>query len=192
MKNIKRKLKIEKFFKEQLWQFTIVIAFVCFCAWIFNKPFEAFMFCVGHIVIRKHFDKQYHCGTTAICIFTTLTIAFLGIASSLPIAISLLSTIPITCFICWVGYLVQYKIDLLKYNRELKKQLEDIDLYKMSEEELRNYAKLKHISEPLIDTLVLRVIHNYKWVEIEQERNFTKDGIRYHREQLNKKLNIKL
>ena len=62
----------------------------------------------------------------------------------------------------------------------------------MTEEELRNYAKSKHISENMIDTLVLRVIYNYKWVEIQQERNFTKDGIRYHKEQLNKKLNIKL
>ena len=150
------------------------------------------MFCIAHVVIRRYFDKQYHCGTTTVCLITTLGVAFLGISRSLPLAISLLSTIPMAFVICWIGYLVQYKVDLLKYNRELKKQLEDIDLYKMTKEELRNYAKCKNISEPLIDTLVLRVIHNYKWVEIEQARNFTKDGIRYHREQLNKKLNIKL
>lgn len=192
MKNIRIKLKIEKFFREQLWQHIIVVAFVCFCAWLFNKPFEAIMFCVAHIVIRRYFDKQYHCGTTTVCLITTLGVAFLGVSRSLPLAISLLSTIPMAFVICWIGYLVQYKVDLLKYNHELKKKLEDIDLYKMTEEELRNYAKCKNISEPLIDTLVLRVIHNYKWVEIEQARNFTKDGIRYHREQLNKKLNIKL
>lgn len=150
------------------------------------------MFCISHIVIRKYFDKQYHCGTTALCLFTTLSIIFLGIAQALPIAISLLSTIPVSFFVCWVGYLAQYKIDLLKHNKELKRELDNLNLYKMTESELRNFAKSKNISEPLIDTLVLRVIHNYKWVEIEQERNFTKDGIRYHREQLNKKLNTKL
>ena len=193
MKNkISTKLKLEKFFKEQLWQHCLVIAFVLFCAWLFDKYAEAVMFCISHIVIRKYFDKQYHCGTTALCLFTTLSIIFLGIAQALPIAISLLSTIPVSFFVCWVGYLAQYKIDLLKHNKELKRELDNLNLYKMTESELRNFAKSKNISEPLIDTLVLRVIHNYKWVEIEQERNFTKDGIRYHREQLNKKLNTKL
>lgn len=188
----KLKLKLEKFIIHELWQYIIVIAFVLFCAWLFDKYAEAIMFCISHIVIRRYFDKQYHCGTTAVCLFTTFSIIFLGIAQALPVALSLLSTIPVSFLVCWIGYLAQYKIDLLKHNKELKRELENISLYRMTEDELRNFAKSKNISEPLIDTLVLRVIHNYKWVDIEKERNFTKDGIRYHREQLNKKLNIKL
>ena len=66
------------------------------------------------------------------------------------------------------------------------------DIYNLNEEQLRNYAKGKGLSETIIDTLVLRVIHNYRWVDIQKELNYSKDGIRYHKEQISKKLNIRL
>ncbi len=126
MKNSKKKskaeilLSIEKLFKEQLWQHLLVVAFVLLCAWIFDKYFEAIMFCVAHYFIRKTFDKQYHCGTTAICLTMTLTIAFFGIASILPVAVSLLCTVPMCCFISWVGYIAQDRLDVLALNKKLK------------------------------------------------------------------------
>ena len=126
MKNLKLKsktellLKIEKFFVEQLWQLLLVVAFVFICAWLFDKYAEAVMFCVAHVVIRQHFEKQYHCCTTGLCLITTLTIAFFGIASILPVAISLLSTVPICWFISWVGYLSQDRMDALALNKKLK------------------------------------------------------------------------
>lgn len=113
-------LKIEKFFVEQLWQLLLVVAFVFICAWLFDKYAEAVMFCVAHVVIRQHFEKQYHCRTTGLCLITTLTIAFFGIASILPVAISLLSTVPICWFISWVGYLAQDRMDALALNKKLK------------------------------------------------------------------------
>lgn len=126
MKNLKLKsktellLKIEKFFVEQLWQLLLVVAFVFICAWLFDKYAEAVMFCVAHVVISQHFEKQYHCRTTGLCLITTLTIAFFGIASILPVAISLLSTVPICWFISWVGYLSQDRMDALALNKKLK------------------------------------------------------------------------
>ena len=126
MKNLKLKsktellLKIEKFFVEQLWQLLLVGAFVFICAWLVDKYAEAVMFCVAHVVIRQHFEKQYHCRTTGLCLITTLTIAFFGIASILPVAISLLSTVPICWFISWVGYLAQDRMDALALNKKLK------------------------------------------------------------------------
>ena len=126
MKNLKLKsktellLKIEKFFVEQLWQLLLVVAFVFICAWLFDKYAEAVMFCAAHVVIRQHFEKQYHCRTTGLCLITTLTIAFFGIASILPVAISLLSTVPICWFISWVGYLAQDRMDALALNKKLK------------------------------------------------------------------------
>ena len=81
-KKLSRKLRVEKFFKEQLWQFLIVTAFISLYAWLFDKWIVSIMFCISHIVIRLHFEKQYHCGTTFICLFTTLTIAFFGISTN--------------------------------------------------------------------------------------------------------------
>lgn len=82
------------------------------------------MFCLAHIIIRKKFDKQYHCETTALCLITTLTIAFFGIASILPVTISILSTIPICFFISWVGFVAQDRLDLIFINNKLKQRPE--------------------------------------------------------------------
>lgn len=117
---MKTRLKIERFFTEQLWQHCIVVAFVFSCAWLFNKYAEAVMFCLSHFFIRKPFEKQYHCGTTAICLMTTLTIAFFGIATVLPVAASLLSTVPICFGISWVGYIAQDRLDLYVVNKKLR------------------------------------------------------------------------
>ena len=194
------KLKIEKFFKEQLWQHIIVVAFVCFCAWLFNKPFEAIMFCIAHLVIRPRFDKQFHCGTTTLCLITTLGIGYLGISRSLPVSISLLSAIPVAFVVCWVGYLAQYKIDLLKYSHSLEAQIDDItakikefqqiDLYKMSEDDLRAYGASKMLSEVQQDILVMRVLEHLKISEICKYCNYGRSTIKYHIAEIKKKLNI--
>lgn len=110
--SLETQLKIEKFFVEQLWQLCLVTAFIFGCAWIFDKYAEAIMFCISHFVIRMIFDKQYHCGTTALCLTLTLTIAFFGIMYTLPVCLSLLSAIPICWLISWIGYVAQDRIDI--------------------------------------------------------------------------------
>lgn len=147
MKNSKKKSKterllaLEKLFTEQLWQLLIVVAFVSFCAWIFDKWVEAIMFCISHTIIRRHFEKQYHCSTTGLCLITTLTIAFFGISSILPITLSLLSTIPVCCFISWIGYIAQDRLDALSLNQKLK------ELYCNEKENLMAKCRKASLSE---------------------------------------------
>ncbi len=194
------KLKCEKFIREQLWQFTLVIAFVFICAWLFDKYEEAVMFCVAHIVIRACFDKQYHCGKTATCMFITLSIIFFGISTTLPTTISLLSTIPICFLISWVGYVAQSQIDAKHDNQILLNELdtalakvkeyERIDLYKMSVDELRQYGASRGLSELQQDILVARVIDHLKISEICRYRNYGRTTIKYHIAQIKRKLDI--
>lgn len=138
MLNLKTKLRIEKFFKDELWQHLIVVAFIFTFSWILNKPFEAIMFCVSHLVLRPIFEKQYHCGTTYYCLFTTLTIATLGIYNSLPLSVSLLSSMPVATFICWFGYIFQDRIDL---KCKLSPNLRSISI-----EEFENFCKLRNLT----------------------------------------------
>lgn len=158
------------------------------------------MFCVAHIVIRKYFDKQYHCGTTATCMFTTLSIAFFGIMYTFPLALSLLSTIPMCFFISWVGYVVQDRVDQIADKKYLQievdsliakiKEYENIDLYKMTETELRQYGASKMLSEVQQDILVMRVIEHLKISEICKYRNYGRTTIKYHIAEIKRKLNI--
>ena len=183
-KKILNKAKLKFFFKHQLWQHLLVVAFVSFCAWIFYKPCEAVMFCIAHIVVRKHFDKQYHCGTTALCTITTLTIAFFGIATILPVTISLLSTIPISCFISWVGYIAQDRIDIIKKRK-------DEEIFMMDEDKLRELGRAKGLTEIQQDILVHRLIDRLKISQICEYRKYGRSTIKYHISEIKRKMNLK-
>ena len=132
--------------------------------------------------------------------FTTLSIAFFGIMSTFPLGLSLLSTIPICFVISWVGYIVQDRTDQIAENKHLQceidllvdkiKEYENIDLYKMSETELRQYGASKLLSEIQQDILVMRVIEHLKISEICKYRNYGRTTIKYHIAEIKKKLNI--
>lgn len=184
---IKNKLKIEKFFKEQLWQLLIVVAFVCFCAWFFNKPFEAIMFCLAHIVIRQKFDKQYHCGTTCLCLFTTLTILWFGISYLLPMTLSLLSAIPMCFVISMAGYLAQDRIDCKKKLKEY----ENPNIWTMTDEELIHYCYLKGIRKPQYVQFVVMAVNQLSFREISKKLYVAECTLWDWSEFCRKKLNIK-
>jgi hypothetical protein len=169
---------------------------------IFCKYLEAIIFFLCHWFIREQFDKQYHHIVPAICRTITGCIMFFGVSFLLPLELSLISAIPICYFISWVGFVkkcsddFEIKCDELEVKIEQLiidlKRYKDIDLYKMDEDELRKYAQSKGLSETICDTLVLRVVKNYRWVDIMTERNYSKTAIRYHKEQIIEKLNIEV
>jgi hypothetical protein len=136
--NTSNKLKLEKFFKDELWQLLIVVAFIFMISWLFDKPYEGIMFSIAHVVLRPIYKKQYHCEFTYYCLFTTFSIVTFGIYNCLPTTISLLSSLPIASLICWVGYVVQDRIDLIN---KLKPNLKTITL-----EEFENICKLNNLT----------------------------------------------
>lgn len=190
--SIKLRIRLKLILIDVLFEF-VVNSIILLVAYFTNRIIETILFYISWRVFRFAVPKIFHvkvkspimsvvgCG---ICSCATFIIST---QLMLPIGISIFSSVVVGAIVNFILYKVQDYIDLK--NCEMK---EAINIYSMTEEDLRNYAKSKHISEQIIDTLILRVIHNYKWVEIQQQRNFTKDGIRYHKEQLNKKLNVKL
>ena len=172
--SIETQLKIEKFFKEQLWQILIVFAFIFTCAWIFDKYIEAILFCISHLVIRAIFEKQYHCGTTAMCLFLTLTIALFGIMYTFPLALSLLSAIPMCWFISWIGYIAQDRIDCNKIIKDLKHKT----IWQMSEDELVDYCYANGIKGDMIEFVVMKVVHEMKYEEIGKKLGYSVDTLK--------------
>lgn len=160
--NIKLKLKLEKFFKEELWQLLLVIAFLFLCGWLFDKILVAVMFATSHTVIRPKFEKQYHAKKTYICMFMTLTISFFGIASCLPLNVSLLSCVPVCYFISWVGYIAQDRMDCYK----TIKKLQGKTIWQMSENELVDYCYAKGVRGDMLEFVVMILIHQMKYEEI--------------------------
>lgn len=190
------KLKIEKFFTEQLWQLLIVIAFLFISAFIFNKYVESILFCISHTFIRNAFKKQYHCGTTALCLSFTLGIGWIGITTSLPLEVSSLSSVPICFIIAFLGFIAQDRIDIIILTKGLETEIANlkennkIELYKMTEEQLRQFGASKGLSETQQDILVYKVIEHLKISEICEYRNYGRTTIKYHISEIKRKLNI--
>lgn len=172
--SIALKFKIEKFLTETLWQILIVFAFVFLCAWLFDKYYEAVMFCISHTVIRLLFDKQYHCGTTALCMVTTMTVAFFGLMYTFPIKISLLSSIPVCWFISWVGYIAQDRLDCHIIINKLK----DKNIWQMQENELVDYCYAKGIKGDMLEFVVMIVIYQMKYEDIAVKLNYSVDTLK--------------
>lgn len=196
---IRTKLLLKRFFKEQLWQLLIVVAFLLISAFIFEKYIESVMFCIAHTVIRNKFNKQYHSNSVAICLCLTLGIAWVSIANTLPIGISIISTIPICFLVAYIGFIAQDRVDILIENRKLKKELDEVvqqvreqqnvDLYSMSEGDLRQFGATHGLSVIQQDILVHRIIDHLKINDICKYRNYSRTTIRYHMSEIRNKLN---
>lgn len=191
MKNLRnqiiRRLKFEKFLKEQLWEYLLVLSFVCFCAWLFDKWIIAIMFCISHLIIRMCFEKQYHCGKTYLCLIITLTVAFFGIAYCLPLSVSLLFTIPVCFFISWIGYLAQDRIDCISTIKKLSSKT----IWEMNENELAEYCYAKGIRGDMLEFVIMIIIYQMKYEEIGKKLRYSVDTLKDWAPKCKLKLGIK-
>lgn len=153
-KKISTRLKIEKFFVEQIWVYLIVIGSLLLCAWIFDRWIQSIMLAIAHTLIRQAFDKQFHFNKTAYCLILTLAIIWFSIPITLPLCYSLLSSIPIAFLICFVGFVVQDRVDLLHNVKALEKHILELirtinhkDIYSMNEDELYDHCRRCGLSE---------------------------------------------
>lgn len=158
------------------------------------------MFCIAHVCIRRVFDKQFHFNKTAYCLSLTLAIIWFAIPITLPIAVSLLSSIPIAFLICLAGFIAQDRIDAVKQCNKLETTLnslvselqkyKQLDIYNMTENDLRQYGASQGLSEQQIDILCMRIYDHLKISEICKYGHYHRNTIGYHLEQIKNKLNI--
>ena len=173
---------------------------MCLCAWIFDRWLQSLMFIIAHFCIRNAFDKQFHFNNTASCVSLTLAIVWFSIPITLPLASSLLSSIAIAFLICFFGFIAQDRLETIIKTRELEREItsliseiqiyKKVDIYKMTEEELRQYGAKNQLSDTQQDILCMRVLEHLKISEICRYRHFGRTTIKYHLEQIKKKLGI--
>ena len=170
----------------------IVNSIILTIAYFSNKIVETLFFYVAWRVFRFAVPKIFHFkGKTPLmsilgCMFCSSFVFAVAIQLMLPISISIFSSVLVGILMNFTLYKIQDYLDLKK-----KVAKETINIYEMTEDKLRNYAKSKLLSEMMIDTLVLKVIHNYRWCEIMEERHYSRTAIKYHKKCIENKLNIK-
>lgn len=192
-KKIILKNSIKSFIKEQLWQHIIMISFVLFCGWIFDKLIIAPFFYISHYVIRSKFESQYHCKhnkrsvALLTCLWLSCTISFFAISIILPLSISLLSCIPICYFIGWVGYIAQDRIDC----KSIIKNLQNKTIWEMNENELADYCYAKGIRGDMLEFVIMILIYQMKYEEIGAKLGYAVDTLKDWSPKCKEKLNIK-
>ncbi len=169
----KLKLVILDFIVGELWIYAIIIGAISLVSWLFNRWVQGLMLCIAHIAIRRVFDKQYHCNTTAGCLSLTLGIIWFSIPITLPIVTSLLSSIPIAFLICFFGFVAQDRVDLIvavkklqNHVNELMQKLSHKDIYAMTEQELYEHCRNCGLSEEDCQIAKLVVIDRLKGQEL--------------------------
>lgn len=155
-------------------------------AWFIDRVIPAGGLLVAYTGLRWCFPTTWHAKTTLSCICYSIIIFCVFTTLCLPIGMSLLWSVVVAMILTYLLYKYQKLCDMAVARATNKDEL-----YAMSEEELRTFARSKGLSEMIVDTLVLKVIHNYKWIEIQEERNYTKEGIRYHKNRIFKVLGVK-
>lgn len=192
--NTSTKLKIEKFFTEQLWQLLIVIAFLFMSAFIFDKYIESILFCISHHLIRCAFKKQFHSGKTAVCLTFTIGIAWIGISNTLPLELSIVSSIPICFIISFLGFIAQDRLDLYIVNKELKQKLEnkgEFNTDTCTKDELIARCKELGFSQETTNLAIEFFINKTKQSKLADNLCINEKSIQQNKRRLKKKLNKK-
>lgn len=171
----------------------VVNSIVLFVGYMADKLILTLLFYLPFHLLRYAVPKVYHARKNkplvnlVKCIFYSGLCYFISIKLMLPIGVSIFSSVLAGIGINLTLYAIQDYSDL---KTEQSKQA--INIYSMTEDELRAYAKSRGLSEMIIDTLVLRVVHNYRWVDIQNERNYSREGIKYHKKRICELLNVKI
>ena len=148
------RLRLRNFLKHELYVYFLVFASIIICAWIFDRYIEGIMLCIAHTCVRNSFDKQFHFNKTAYCVLLTLAIVWFAVPFTLPVSISLLSAIPISFLISFVGFVVQDRIDAVKRanmlavrNNYLASKLQSKPIEIMDKREFYEFCKVRGLTE---------------------------------------------
>ena len=183
------KIKLKDFIFKQLWVYAIVFVSIFLCAWIFNRWIEATIFCIAHTCIRNAFEKQFHFNKIAYCLTLTCAIIWFAIPTTFPLAVSILSSIPIAFLICFFGYLVQDRFDLMMY----KKKHESFNLKTCTKEELLlacNLLGYNKDKQELAIMFFIDKLSNYQiWNKLcKEQKNIDLDTVKQYKYRMKREL----
>ena len=146
------------------------------------------MFCIAHITIRRAFDKQFHFNRTAYCLILTLGVIWFSIPITPSLTVSLLGSIPVAFGICFLGFLAQDRVDLLKevkrldeYSTQLVMSIAHKDIYAMDEDELYEHCRSCGLDEEDCKIAYFVVIERLKGKELYQALPYSQATIKRKR-----------
>ena len=191
--------------KLELWLRTIIgylVILVALFTWAFlqDKIINTLLILMAYLSTRWVFPTTYHANTNIGCITFTIACFCIAITVSLPMNLSIIASVLVGAVISLILFVMQLLIDLLTEKQRLQKELdkalieiqeyERVDFFQMTEEQLRQYGASKGLSEIQQDILIHRIIDHYTIAEIVKYRNYGRSTIKYHINEIKRKLDI--
>lgn len=189
--SVKLKVKLKEIFLDIIPFNLIIILNTFLISWICNKPIEAILFLAAHFALRYKFDKAFHCKTDNICLATTCSIIDISVILIIPLEYSLLFSCVSALGICWLGYIIQDRIELKYEQSEYKKNKDAEVYYGMDEILLRAKCKIHLLTKLATDRLVKRYCYNMTIDEIAFDEKVEFETIKQSLRRSRKKLKIK-
>lgn len=127
----------------------------------------AFLFS-AFITLRYCFPKTFHSKSVYRCVFYSIMVFWIGIPHTLPIAISLFSSVIVGFIITFILYKIADYVDC----KERLNELENKTIWQMEENELADYCYLKGIKGDMLEFVIMKVIYQMKYEEIGKKLNY--------------------
>lgn len=163
--NAKTRVKLKKFFKYTLPFNLGIIANIFIVGWLCDKLIEGILFTACHFALRYKFNNVYH-NYDGYCEIISHIIVSVSIIMTFRLDQSLLFACVSALAICWIGYIVQDRIELKYENSEFKKIKDTIVYYNMEEDLLRKKCKQALLTNQATERIVMRYCHNKSIDEI--------------------------
>lgn len=171
----------------------LVFLGIGFCAFVNQKYIECAILLIAFVSLRYAYPTTYHSKSFWLCLLWSIMIFVLFLPNVLPLYLSILFGILVGCIVDFILYKIQEAVDNNDKIENLVaklKEYQNIDLYNMQENDLRQYGASKQLSEVQQDILCMRVLQHLKISEICQYYHYGRSTIKYHIAEIKKKLDI--
>lgn len=186
----KNKVKLKKFFKYTLPFNLGIIANIFIVGWLCDKLIESILFTACHFALRYKFDNVYH-NNDGYCKLITHTIVTVSIVMTFRLDQSLLFSCLSALGICWLGYIIQDRIELKYENSQFKKIKDTPVIYGMDEGILRKKCKQALLTKLATERVILRYCYNMSIDEIAIKECVEYETIKQSLRRSRRKLKIK-
>lgn len=132
-------------------------------AGVLNQKYieTAFLF-IAFIMLRYCFPKTFHSKSVYRCVFYSIMVFWIGIPHTLPITISIFSSIIIGLLITFI----LYKIEDYVMCKETIFKLTSKTIWQMDENELADYCYAKGIRGDMLEFVIMKVVYQMQLEEI--------------------------
>ena len=163
--------------------YSIIYLGIAVCGLLNGKPVETAFLFVGFIALRYCFPKTFHSKSVYRCVFYSILIFAVAIPNTLPLCVSLFSSV-------LIGFLITYALYLIEDYVEFKTKKE-LDIKDLTVNELNEYLNNSLITPEEKAAIKYHILDNLKGEQFYNAMGYSKSQtLRIYKSAINKLNNL--